>query len=181
MIEFLDAAIQEEYASPHAGTVLLDTLELQHPAFVNASGFLEYPRVVIDEDDWWLKLEADAVDYPNQLVLFQACAFEWTPPSHEEGALGEAKVAVDNVSRILRPYLDKATAEPAPIKCIYRQYRASDPNTVVARYRGLELHSVTMTGSRVEGTLKFRDLTSRAFPRKYFTIQDFPALGNLYL
>lgn len=179
-IEFLDTAIQEEFASPRAAVKLIETAEFQHPAFVT-NGQLDYPRIVIDEQDWTLRLESDAPVNAGQLVLFKACAFEWTPPSHEEGSLGQAKVAIDNVSRILRPYLDLATETPAPIRVCIRLYRASDVNTVVARYRNLELHSITMTGSRVEGNAQFRDFANRSFPHKLFTIEGFPALGNVGL
>ena len=56
----LSEAIKEAYASAPSEQIILHTLELRHPAFVDETGQLVAIRVVRDTGDLWARLESQA-------------------------------------------------------------------------------------------------------------------------
>jgi hypothetical protein len=169
MVDPWTEAIKEAYASaPHE--LILDTLEFRH------STFSEPQRLVNDVKDWTLKLEADAPEDPSTLVLFTAIAFEVSMPSSEEDSLPELAISVDNVAKTLLPHLTNAVKVMEPITLIYRQYLASDINTVQYKLEGLTIRKTTTNRHRVIATASFFRLQDMLFPSKVYTLAEFPGL-----
>ena len=72
----LSEAIKEAYASAPSEQIILHTLELRHPAFVDETGQLVAIRVVRDTGDLWARLESQAPLQAGERVQFVAMGFE---------------------------------------------------------------------------------------------------------
>ena len=68
----LSEALKEAYASAPSETVLLHTLELRHPAFVDDNGNPTAIRIVRDNKNYICRLEDTAPLNPGEEVEFQA-------------------------------------------------------------------------------------------------------------
>jgi hypothetical protein len=121
------------------------------------------------EDDVQIKLET------GQVVTAIACAFDYTPPGAERGGPTPAKLAIDNVSGRILPYLKQATSA---IRVTYRAYLGDDLSTVVDMIEGLELKRVTLSGASAEGELTFAEIATQAFPRRTYDLDLYPGLWN---
>ena len=127
----LEQAIREAYASAPSDTVILHTLELRHPAFMDDEGEPTAIRVVrnfADQESWLslggaevqavldampaqardlaglvARLEADAPKDPGRMVPFIALGFELELPTVDTAPVPEISVTLDNVSRRDRP------------------------------------------------------------------------------
>src|SRR3546814_7299253 len=81
----LSEAIKETYASAPSQQIILHTLELRHPAFVDEAGQPVAIRVVRDTGDLWARLESQAPLQAGERVQFVAMGFELDlPPRSEE-------------------------------------------------------------------------------------------------
>lgn len=162
----LSDAIQEAYASAPCDVVILHTIELNHPAF-------EHPvRVVRDHQNLTANLEN------GDEVEFVALAFDFTlPPESETGGVPEIVVSVDNVSRLLAPYLDQAVQSLDPVTMTYRPYLSTD---LTAPHMDppltLTLKNITVTPLRVTARATFSDLSNRRFPGEDYSSINFPGL-----
>ena len=76
----LSEAIKEAYASAPSEQIILHTLELRHPAFVNDAGEPVAIRVVRDTSDLWARLESQAPLQAGEHVQFVAMGFELDLP-----------------------------------------------------------------------------------------------------
>lgn len=170
-------ALAAAYATAPEDEVVLDTIELIHPAFVDADGPVAV-RVVNDHSPLVATLEADAPLNPGETVEFASCYFQFTrPPESESASLPEVEVRVDNVSRVLIPYLDLAKTSRVPITLIWRPYLTSDltgphmnpPLTLTLRNVGGDMNSLTARAG-------FTDLANRRFPSMDYTPRTFPGL-----
>ena len=164
----------EAMASCPTDPLIYPTIELQHPEFKEAGAPVPL-RFVLDAEDRQFGIEPGAL-FGGQPATFAACAFEADYPEFAEGKLPSCRIAVDNVSRHLTPYLNAAIQVRADLVLIYREYRSDDvsePCYGPARFRVTE---VVVTGSRVEGTATLRDLTNSKFPQGTYTRALFPGL-----
>lgn len=165
-------ALAEAYASAPEDVVVLDTLEFRHPEFTDSV------FVVNDLTTLSAQLEATAPLHPSSYVTFQPVAFRFARPSESEGgAAPEVTVTVDNVARVLIPYLDLVKASRDPIQVTWRPYLASDltaphmnpPLTLTATGVQADMNSVVIRAG-------FSDLTNRRFPAREYTARLFPGL-----
>lgn len=169
MASRLTAAMEEAYASAPSTVVFLHTLELIIP------GDPTPVRVVVgDEGDAnglvYLTLETGAT------VPFTATAFDVTPPGFDDDGPTEGKIAVDGVSGELMPLLDRAAITAGSIAVTYRNYRSDlrfEPGEVIT---GLRMKNVSVSATRVEGTIGFDEVGSQAFPRVVYDLDHYPAL-----
>src|SRR5574344_1669773 len=76
----LSEALKEAYASAPSDVILLHTLELRHPAFVDGDGNPTAIRVVRDHKNLICTLEDTAPLQGGQEVEFQAMAFDLELP-----------------------------------------------------------------------------------------------------
>ena len=104
----LSEAIKEAYASAPSQQIILHTLELRHPAFVDDAGQLVAIRVVRDTGDLWARLESQAPLQAGERVQFVAMGFELDLPPVDTMPVPEITVTLDNVSREIVRHLDAA-------------------------------------------------------------------------
>ena len=76
----LSQAIKEAYAAAPSDVVILHTLELRHPAFVDDAGEPTAIRVVRDHADLTARLEPGAPLDGGAMVTFIAMAFDLSQP-----------------------------------------------------------------------------------------------------
>ena len=125
----LTDAIAEAYASAPSDIVILHTLELRHPAFVDENGQPSAIRVVRDNADLRATLEASAPLNGGEEVLFKSFAFEISLPETNDRSSPEAIVTIDNVSREIVHNIELAVVSQEVIKVSYRPYLSTDLST----------------------------------------------------
>lgn len=168
-------AIQEAYANAPSGTVLLDTIELNHPSFtapVRLVNDVGNPNTIDGEEffGFWMRTEN------NQRVFFQSCGFDFTLPAQNQNDMPSVDISFDNVSQMIMEYLDEAVKFKAPMTLIYREYLASDKEEPQFVLSGLSMASVSSNLFRVSGTATFSDLVNKSFPKKVYRPTEFPGL-----
>lgn len=170
-------AIAEAMASAPADQVILDTIELYHPAFVDELGRPTAIRLVKDYQDYNLKLESSAIINPSTYVTFIACSFDVVLPEFAEDGNPSLQLSVGNVSRQITTHMEQARQSLIPITVTYRPYLASDttgpqldPPIV------MELSDVDVDVFQATGTCKLKDIHNQAFPREKYTLSRFPGL-----
>ena len=104
----LSEALKEAYASAPSDVILLHTLELRHPAFVDGDGSPTAIRVVRDHVNHKCTLEDTAPLNAGLEVEFQAMAFDLELPPVNTTPLPEITFTLDNVARDIMDYLDVA-------------------------------------------------------------------------
>lgn len=171
-------AIAQAYASAPEETVILDTLELRHPGFIQ-DGVNIALRVVNDHDSLTACLEAAAPMNGGEYVLFSPVRFGFKRPAeNDSGATQEVEISIGNVSRVLVPYLDMAKESREPIEVTYRPFVSTDltgphmnpPLTLLIR-------SISVDSLAVTARAGFGDLVNRRFPRVDYTAKRFPGLN----
>jgi hypothetical protein len=170
-------ALKEAYASAPINEVILDTLEIYHPAFVDDAGKPAPARVVRAYEDLYAVLESDAPMNPGQQVRFQALAFDFKLPGFEEGRTPELQITLDNVGRELVGYLEAAASDPNVITVIYRPYLVSDlsgpqmdpPITMLVTNVSVDVFQVQINAS-------LDDVNNWAFPHRVYQPAEFPGL-----
>lgn len=171
-------ALAAAYASAPEDEVVLDTIELLHPSFRDDAGQPTGVRVVNDHSNLTATLEADAPLNGGEAVTFFRCYFTFRrPPETESANLPEVELQVDNVSRVLVPYLELAKTSRSPVTLIYRPYLASDlsgphmdpPLRLTLKNIGGNMNSLTARAG-------FSDMANRRFPGLEYTARTFPML-----
>lgn len=172
-------ALASAYASAPETEIILDTLEFRHPSFADETGNPTCVRVVNDHILLHAALEVDAPMNAGEYVDFQPVAFKFVRPSETDSSSApEVQLVVDNVARILVPYLDEAITSRDPIKLTWRPYLVSDlttPHMVPPLTMTLKSVSVNMTS--VTAVAGFADFTNRRFPSIEYTSDKFPGLA----
>ena len=185
MADIWDVAVEEARASASGEQFEVETIELIHPVITDKEGLPDSIRLVLDEREWPLQLEAGAPLHGGQTVLFTPCAMRVTVPEQVEGKVGEVRLAFDAVPRTIHPWLDKALTIRADGRLIVRVWLANR-NSLTGEYtavggprevlRGLAVREVMATATAIEMTASFKDLVRVGFPRRLFTQQEFPGL-----
>jgi hypothetical protein len=173
----LSAALAEAYAAAPSDLVVLHTLELRHPSFVDDNGNATAVRVVRDHGDLVARLESSAPLNPGEMVTFTALAFELELPPVDTAPVPEITVTLDGVSREIVKHLDAAATSQNKIEVTYRPYLSTDlegpqldpPITLV-------LTEVEADVFRVTGRARMLDIGNKAFPAETYTAKRFPGL-----
>lgn len=182
-----EQAIQEAYASAPVGDIILYTLELRHPSFINLSSVVEPIRVVSDygvllesgDPDIYgynLFLESDAPADAGAEVPFVSCMFDFELPAQQEGALPTIQIKINNVSREISQYLDNAVNFEDPIELTYREYMLSDKSQPQFVLDGMNIQMIKTNVTSVTATASFIDLINRNFPGKIYRPTEFRGL-----
>ena len=174
MTDLVTQAVREAYASA-TSDVVLTTIELRHPAFVEG-GMPVALRFVIDGVDHDLLLEADAPMDAGDLVSFTAMPFGFTPPSSEEGQVPTVSFWVDNVSSEIHRHLQAAVLVRSPLVATWREYIVGLDGPQ-QRVDGIELAQVKVTATRATATARLNDWPDRLFPGRIYTRDAFPTLS----
>ena len=175
----LSQALREAYAAAPADVVILHTLELRHPSFVDENDHPTAIRVVRDNSDLTARLEASAPLNPSQMVTFVAMGFDLELPSVDTAPVPEITITLDNVSREIVKHLDGAAESQSPIEVTYRPYLSTDlegpqmdpPITLV-------LTEVSADVFRVTGRARMLDVGNKAFPSQTYSAVNFPGLAR---
>ncbi|MEG3637641.1 DUF1833 family protein [Magnetococcus sp. PR-3] len=175
----LSQAIREAYASAPADVVILHTLEIRHPAFVDDEEVPTAIRVVRDYVDLIAKLEASAPLNPGESVTFVALAFNLELPPVESTPMPEIVVTLDNVSGEIMKHLDRAVQTMDPIEITYRPYLSTD-------LEGPQMDPpLTLTITEVEADMlqvraraRMMDIGNKAFPADTYRASRFPGLAR---
>lgn len=172
-------AVAEAYASAPADVTIIDTLELRHPALVDAEENPDPIRVVRDLRAWDFKLEAGAPLNGGETVTFRKALFDMDLPESTEAA-PSARLSMDAVDRDAIAALERIMVIRAPIEVTYRAYvapaegdPAPEPGWVID---GLKLRTAEADLRRMSGQLTFDLLGNRAFPSRIYTRREFPGL-----
>ncbi|MDF3837157.1 DUF1833 family protein [Cupriavidus basilensis] len=172
----LKQALAEAYASAPADDVIVDTLEIRHPSFVDDNGPTAI-RICRDRVDFQARLEPSAPMHPGALVTFLACPFDFTLPGIEEGRVPQLQIKVDNVDREITAAIESAYQQHAPIEVTYRPYLVSDtsgpqmdpPVTMVLTHIVVNVFVIT-------GTATLNDVHNWPFPNRTYSATSFPGL-----
>jgi hypothetical protein len=200
----LSAAIREAYASAPADVVVLHTLEIWHPAFVE-DGVARPIRVVRNFEDTatWLalggagvqavldgldadarrkvglvaRLEAGAPRDAGLLVPFVALGFDLELPAVDTIPVPEIVVTLDNVGREIAKHLDAAAVSQERIEIMYRPYLSTDiEGPQMDPPMTMTLSEVEVDVFRVTGRARVLDIGNKAFPSEIYTIKKYPGL-----
>lgn len=170
-------AIAEAYASADLSEIILDTLELRHPNFVDDNGNPTAIRIVVAYENYSLKLEQNAPVNGGQFVTFIGCPFQFTLPSWDETTVPQLQIKIDNVDRRITKYLEEASTSIIPIGVTYRPYLASDPSgPQMDPPFSFVLSKVVVDVFQVTGTATTNDVNNWAFPNDKYTAARFPGL-----
>ena len=175
--EVLTEAIKEAYASAPSDVILLHTLELRHPNFVDEDGNKSAIRVVRDHQNLTATLEATAPLNAGEEVTFINYPFNFTLPSVDDKVNPEVKVTIDNVDRSIIRNIDLAAESSAVINLTYRPYLSNDltgPQYDPPLH--LILTNITADVFKITGTARFGDLANLKFPKEVYEPSRFPGL-----
>jgi len=173
----LQAAIRQAYAQAPAGEVILHTLELRHPAFIDGLGNPTAVRVVRDRQAITARLEASAPIDGGELVEFVPFAFDFKLPDVDTDGAPELELVLDNVTRDLVDYIELALATRDPITATYRPYLSTDTEgPQMDPPLHMQLGEVTVDVFKVVGRARLDDLVNRSFPGWTYTAEKFPGL-----
>lgn len=170
----LTAAMEEAYASVPEHVVFLHTIEMDIPGDFTPRFF-----VVGDEGNeaGMVSLWVEAREgRPEGWYDHVATAFDIKPPGVDNDGPTEGTISIDGVSGEMTQILESAAIAPGTIRLIYRNYRSDlrfEPGEIVS---GLKMKSVSVSATRVEGTIGFDDVGSQAFPRATYDKDNYPGL-----
>ena len=175
----LTEALKEAYASAPSDVTILHTLELRHPSFVDASGYLTAIRVVRDNVNHTCTLEETAPLDAGKAVEFIAIAFDLQLPPVETVPVPEITLTLDNVSTELIQYLDNAIETQDMIEMTYRPYLSSDkscpqmnpPITLV-------ITDIKVDVLKITATARMMDIGNKSFPSENYTVKKYPGLSR---
>jgi hypothetical protein len=173
----LTQAIKEAYASAPSDQIILHTLELRHPEFLDDSGNSTAIRVVRDHLDLFARLEDGAPIQGGETVRFVAMGFELDLPPVDTMPVPEISVTLDNVSREIVRNLDAAAESQSVIEVTYRPYLSSDlEGPQMDPPIHLVLTEVEADIFRVTGRARMLDIGNKAFPGLIYSAKSFPGL-----
>ena len=175
----LSEALKEAYASAPSEVVLLHTLELRHPAFVDDNGNPTAIRIVRDNKNYICRLEDTAPLNPAEEVEFQALAFDLELPPVEAIPVPEITLSIDNVSTEIIKYLDRAVETQDMIEMTYRPYLTNDLSTPqMDPPITLVITEVTADISKISATARMMDIGNKSFPAENYTVKKYPGLSR---
>lgn len=169
------AAWAEAAASCPTSHLVYETVELQHPAFLEMGSPIAL-RFVLDNEERVLGIEAGAAFNPGTLQSFTPINFSASLPEFAQGKVPECKIAIDNAGRRLQAYLNAAVRVRADLTLVARQYSGDDVSEPSYGPVSYVVRNVRIKGARVEGTAKLADLANAKFPTRAYTTAEFPAL-----
>lgn len=171
-------AIAAAYASAPEEDILLDTLEFIFPNVVNEDGNPDGVRVVNNHTDLFATLEADAPLRPGEEVRFQRAGFDIRRPKESDsGTPADLDIKVDNVGKILAPYIVRAKETREPVVVIWRPYLLADlsgPHMLPVLTRVITTISADLSSVTAKATMV--NYTNKRFPTSDYTSKKFPGL-----
>lgn len=173
----LSQALEEAYASNPSDVIVLNTLELIHPDFIDELGNPTAIRVVRDNVNLKAFLESDAPLNAAQEVEFIALSFDLEFPPVNTTPVPEITLTLDNVGKEIIKYLDKAASSNEMIKMIYRPYLSCDLSTPhMNPPLTLVLSDINANVLRITAKARMMDIGNKSFPAESYTVKKYPGL-----
>jgi hypothetical protein len=173
----VEAALKEAYASAPSEDVIVHTLEVRHPLFVDEDGNPDSIWVTTNESPITATIEEDAPVRGGEAVDFVSFPFTFSLAPIENTAVKEIQITIDNVDRRIVENLDLAVADTTKIQVCYRPFLASDlTGPQMDPPPTFTLSSVTVTALTVTARARISIDLNGAFPRRIYTAAEFPAL-----
>lgn len=184
-------ALEEAYAAAPASAIVLSTIELRHDTFTDQDGNLIAIRMLRDpgnlleaKDDspdirgLYLTIEDSASFQPGESVIFQSVMFNFTLPEQSDSQISGMQFELDNVTKLVSGYLDKAVKTRSAMVMVYREYLADDVTIPQMVINNLSVKTVTSTIFKVTANADFLDFINKKFPNKEYKPDDYPGLVN---
>jgi hypothetical protein len=168
----LSEAIKEAYASAPSDIVVVNTLEMRHPAFTTPI------RDVADYAPVTARLEAAAPVDGGEMVEFQPFAFEFTLPEVMEKGVPEMAIRIDNVSREIMANIELAMPLPDKLEVTYRAFLSND--LAFGPHNDPPLHltitSIEADAMTISARASIADFVNKKFPGEEYDERKFPGL-----
>lgn len=172
-------ALKEIYASAPVDQMLYETIEVNHPDFIDENGNVYALRAVLGYTDLDAFLEPNAPYNGGQQVTFTALQFTIELAGFGDTDTPSVTLTLDNAGQEMMRYLEQAMSSNKLATIIYRQYVPSDlsgPQTVPP----IEL---TVTDAKVDVfqcviTADATSLQNSVFPNRVYRVQDFQGLNR---
>lgn len=168
----LSEALKEAYASAPSDVVIIQTLELLHPAF-------DQPiRVVSDYIPIDARLEPNAPENPGEIVTFQPFSFGLTLPEVFDKGVPELSFNIDNVSGEIIKNVKIAMTMPQKLEVICRLYLSTDLDSGPQNNPPLQMtvNSIQANAMRIEAKASILDFANKKFPNNEYDERRFPGL-----
>ena len=160
----LKDAIKEAYASAPSDVVIVDTLELRHPAFTTPI------RVTTQYTPISARLEATAPLNAGQVVEFQ--------PFGIDTGIPELQITIDNVSREILRHIELAMPQPEMLEVTYRAFLSNDllggPQNDPPLH--MTISSIEADAMAVRAKATIADFINKKFPGENYVDTKFPGL-----
>lgn len=166
-----NSAWEEAAASCPPSVAVHCTLELWHISFD-----VPVRAVTGVADDMNLTLEVGAPRNSGESVTFKAIPFRADFPEVGERMPPQIKVTIDNAARELAPYIDGAINYRGDLVALYREWRSDDLTAPCYGPVEFIIKKVTVVGESVVGVAQIANLANRRFPKKNYTLAEFPSL-----
>ena len=178
----IEAALKEAYASAPTGDddIVVHTLEIRHPIFVDDEGRPTSICLVHQHQDFTAALEADAPVKPGEAVNFISIAFEFKLAPVETSPTPQIAMSIDNVGRDVTEQLDAAIVDGHKIEICYRPYLNGDRSGPKMRVPPVyTLVDVKVGVFRISARANTGADLGIAFPREIYKPETFPGLIGL--
>lgn len=173
----LSEALKEAYASAPSDVILLHTLELRHPSFMDEYGNSTAIRVVRDHINHRCFLEDTASLNAGQEVEFVAMAFDLELPPVNTTPLPEITLTLDNVARELMNHLDLAVEGQEMIEMTYRPYLSDDLSCPQMNPPiNLVITDIVADVFKITATARMMDIGNKSFPAENYTAKKYVGL-----
>lgn len=188
MDDLFDDALKEAYSYASTTDVILETLEVRHPAIIDENLQNVPIRIVRNSQDIIAMLEDDAPVNPSTLVTFKGFWFDIQLPAIEPGIASELIVTVDDVAspfaagRRFSNHISDATRAGGAIALTHRTFLSSDlGGGPKMRAMHFEADAFDASGGRITARASFAPNTEqRVFPFVQYNPDAFPLLNAIY-
>jgi len=154
-------------ASAPAGSLVIDTLELNSPAWPAPV------RLVNNYDDLSLGIES------GEVVTFTAAPMSITLPKRDNSPRQTLRFAIDNVTGESQRLLDLALEAGERVNVVFRRYLDSDRTMPSERAFTSSVLGGGMESRTVQIEAGFMNLLDWRFPRNSYTLAFAPQLAYL--
>lgn len=170
-------ALKEAYAVAPSNVVILETIELRHPAFLDESNNVIALRFVNDFQDLTATLEATAPMNPGQAVVFTRFAFEPELPDVNNSGPVQLKLRICNATKEILQYAREAAKTPSKLYVTYRIYLNTDTSQPHSRpYTFVGSSVETPDIATVQLVCSLPNLSNKKFPAENYTARRYPGL-----
>lgn len=169
---------REYMFSPAGQDLILDTIEIRHPAFIQDDELIALRFVNGAKCNIMATLEAGAPMNAGETVEFITTRFDLVVPDSPQQGLAQCNIAVANVMAELTPWLALAVSQPYPVELSLRQFLADNLTEPCFVMHGLNFSNATANIKRVTATATIEDLLNFSAPRECYTVTNSPGLNR---